>query len=154
MSELGFEQPQSSKYRVVEATINDDWHGERIVRSVEVSPEMLSGFETDTLPKEMVATILTHTMNGIRKHGASALGLDLASMRESLYAKDNIDTAIGVGSSILDELACRTDDMSWEEWIRGEFPNTIAELYGEDSDIYLIAKDVVSGDGSQTTWSP
>ncbi len=154
MSEESFEKPQNSKYRVVETMVNDDWRGERRVKAVEVNPEMLTGFETDSLPGEIVARILTHTMNGIREHGASAIGLDLDSMRGSMAAEGHIDAAVGVGSAILDNLAPRTDGTTWEGWIREEFPDTIATLYGEGSNLHLIAKDVVSGDGSQTVWTP
>lgn len=154
MSEQGFEKPQGTKYRVVETTVNDDWIGERRVKTVEVNPEMLTGFETTAVPREIVATILTHTMNGIREHGASAIGLDLDSMRGSMAAEGHIDTAVGIGSSVLEDLAPRTDGATWKEWIKEEFPGTIAALYGEGSNLHFIAKDVVDGDSSQTVWTP
>jgi hypothetical protein len=152
MTEFDIEPPQEPRYRVVETTVNDDWRGERTARQIEVNPELLAGFDIGDVSRETVATILSHTMNGVRKHGASALGLDLDSMRGSMYARGHIDAVIGVGASILNEVAARNDGVTWEEWIKTEFPNTIAALYGEGSDKHLIAQDVVAGDGSQTSW--
>lgn len=109
-----------------------------------VDPEQLSGFDTEIMSLNVVAGILEITMDGMRNHGASALGLDLDSLFGRIHASGHIEAAFDVGASILDGYAPRNDDTTWHEWIKAEFPNAIAALYGEDSDIVEIARQEMS----------
>lgn len=110
-----------------------------------LDPEALGGFETDAFTSVMVADIIRITFNSMKKHGASALGLDLDSMFGRIHATDKLFAAMDVGATILGSYAPRTDGETWDSWMRAEFPVAMAVMYGEDSNPAQLAATEMTG---------
>lgn len=114
---------------------------EHTFQRVTVNSEALEGFDETILPKEAVASILFRTIDGMKDHGASALGLDLDSMMGTIHASGHIKAAMDVGANILNDLAPRTDGVTWHEWVAAEFPNAVAAVHGAGSSAVQLAHE-------------
>lgn len=102
------------------------------VSVIQVDPFKIGGFETSFASKEIVAAILGHTIN--TAHQECAVGIRDAERTFHIVAS--------MGSKLLDDLAPRTDDSSWHDWIQAEFPNALAQIYGEESSAVKFGRSV------------
>lgn len=105
-----------------------------------MNPDLLEGFDVTNVSREVVASVVLHTIRAMEKHGASALGLDLDSMAGRVHASGHLLAAMSVGVHILDDLAPRTDSLTWREWLGSEFPNAVAAVHGVGSDAQVFAQ--------------
>ncbi len=119
---------------------------ENVFYRISVNPEELEGFDESVLSKELVAGAVARTLEGMKYHGASALGLDLDSMFGRIHATGHIYAALDVGANILNDLAPRDDGLTWREWLRAEFPNAIAAVYIDRPDIVKLAREQMGDD--------
>lgn len=119
--------------------INEEFFDENFVM-LQVNPEALSGFVTETFTDYMVSIILARTIEGMKAHGAHALGLDEEPVDGQTETDAGIFAAMDVGVRILDDFAPRTDGTTWNKWLRAEFPKALAVMYGEDNGAVQLAR--------------
>lgn len=138
-------EPQSVQLFTSEEYIKkynwDNTAREYTFRRVAVSSDLITGFEDTIIPKEVVAGMLSRTINGMINHGASALGLDLDSMAGRVHASGHLTAAMDIGATILNDFAPRTDEKTWHDWIKDEFPSAVAALHGDNSVVTKFTKE-------------
>ena len=109
-----------------------------------VNAEALEGFNADIVSKEVVAEVVLQTLNGMKDHGAAGLNLDIDSINGIASAGGKVFAAMDVGANILNTIAPRVDGIDWHDWLKTEFPNSIAVIYGEDSSPSQYAREMMS----------
>ena len=129
---LESEPKNRTPFTVVSLTQSISGHDYEVKRIQAIS-ELLEGFDDTAVSIEVVAAVVSHTINGMIDHGASALGLDMDSTFGRIHASGHLAAAMGVGVSILVEVAPRTDDSTWDSWIREEFPVAVSQIWGVES---------------------
>lgn len=138
MTHLEF-PPIDPTFFTITEVLKNNYGKEYIAKQIVVHPDRIDGFDETKISKEVTASIVSNTFNGMLEQAVKVMEVDAYSPPLEIQVSSYFLAAMEMGGRILNELAPRLDGTLWRDWLEDEFAAVADKVYGDDADKYVDA---------------